>query len=87
MANGVAEIHSSSTIDQWRYVEGTSNSVEIRTKGNYVHELENGDWFPVWTWLQEKKDAWTKTSPSLFQHTTEDTEQVFIVVSEEQYID
>ena len=41
--NRVAEIHDSSTIDQWRLVEGTLNAADIGTRGKSVHELEKSE--------------------------------------------
>ena len=87
VANRVAEILDSSTIDQWRHVEGTLNPADIGTRGKSVHELEKSEWFTGPAWLQEKEDAWPQTSPQLFQQKTEDIEQVFEVVSEEKDID
>ena len=87
VANRVAEILDSSTIDQWRHVEGTVNRADIRTRRKSVLEIEKSEWFTGLAWLREKKDAWPKTSSQLFQQKTEDIEQVFEVVSEEKDID
>ena len=87
VANRVAEILDSSTIDQWRHVEGTLNPADIGTRGKSVHELEKSEWFTGPAWLREKEDACPQTSPQLFQQKTEDIEQVFEVVSEEKDID
>ena len=87
VANRVAEILDSSTIDQWRNVEGTLNPADIGTRGKSVHELEKSEWFTGPAWLREKEVAWPQTSPQLFQQKTEDIEQVFGVVSEETDID
>ena len=43
VANRVAEILDSSTIDQWRHVEGTLNPADIGTRGNPVLELERSE--------------------------------------------
>ena len=75
VANRVAEIHDSSTIDQWRHVEGTLDP------GKSVLELERSEWF-TWPWpegFREKEDAWSQTSPQLFQQKADDLEQVFEV--------
>ena len=40
IANRVAEILESSTIDQWQHVEGTLNPADIGTRGKTVQELE-----------------------------------------------
>ena len=45
VANRVAEILDSSTIDQWRLVEGTLNPADIGTRGKSVLELEKSEWF------------------------------------------
>ena len=87
VANRVAEIIDSSTLDQWRHVEGTLNPADIRTRGKPVHELEKSEWFRGPESLREKEDAWSQTSPQLFHQKTEGIEQVFEVVSEETDID
>ena len=87
VANRVAETLDSSTIDQWRHVEGTLNAADIGTRGKSVLELEKSEWFTGPAWLREKEDTWPQTSPQLFQQKTDDMEQVFEVVSEEKYIE
>ena len=87
VANTVAEILDSSTIDQWRHVEGTLNPADIGTRGKSVLELEKSEWFTGPAWLRQKEDDWPQTSRQLFQQKTEDIEQVFEVVSEEKDID
>ena len=67
VANRVAEILDSSTIDQWRHVEGTINPADIGTRRKSVLELEKSKWFTGSVWLREKEDAWPQTSPQLFQ--------------------
>ena len=54
VANRVAEILDSSTIDQWRPVDGTLNLADIGTRGKSVLELEKGEWYTWPTWLREK---------------------------------
>ena len=83
VANRVAEILDSSTIDQWRHVEGPLNHEDIGTRGKSVSELERSEWFTGPALLREKEDAWPQTSPQLFQQKTEDKEQAVDVVSEE----
>ena len=61
--NRVAEILDSSTIDQWRHVEGTLNPADIGTRGKPVHDLEKNEWFIGPAWLQKKEDACPQTSP------------------------
>ena len=58
VANRVAEVRESSTIDQWRHVEGSLNPADIGTRGKSVHELEKSEWFTGPAWLREKEDAW-----------------------------
>ena len=70
VANRVAEILDSSTIDQWRHVEGTLNPADIGTRGKSVLELEKNEWFTGPAWHREKEDAWPQTSPQLFQQKT-----------------
>ena len=57
VANRVAEILDSSTIDQWRHVEGTLNPANIGTRGKSVQEREKSEWFQGPAWLREKEDA------------------------------
>ena len=87
VANTVAEILDSSTIDQWRNVEGTLNHADIGTRRKSVQEQEMSEWFTRPTWLRFKEDAWSQTSPQMFQQKTEDIEQVLEVLSEEKDID
>ena len=87
VANRVAEILDSSTIDLGRHVEGTLNPANIGTRGKSVNELGKSEWFTGPAWPREKEDAWPRTSPQLFQQKTEDIEQVFGVMSEETDID
>ena len=86
-ANRVAEILDSSSIDQWRHVEGTLNPADIGTRRKSVLELEKNEWFTGPAWLREKEDAWPQTSPQLFQQKTDDMEQVYEVVSEDKNIE
>ena len=87
VANRVAEMLDSSTIDQWILVEGTLNPADIATRGYSVRELEESEWFTGPAWLREMEDAWPQTTPQLFQQKLDDFEQVFEVVSEEKDID
>ena len=87
VTNRFAEILDSSTIDQWRHVEGILNPADIGTRGKTVRELEESEWFTGPAWLREKEDACPQTSPQLFQQKTEDIEQVFEVVSDEKDIE
>ena len=73
----VAEIFFNSNIDPWRHVDGTLNPADIGTRGNFVRELEENEWFKGPAWLRDKEDAWPQASPKLFQQKTEDIEQVF----------
>ena len=57
VAHRVAEIFDSSTIDQWRHVEGTLKTADIGTRGKSVLELEKSEWFTGPAWLREKEDA------------------------------
>ena len=84
VAKRVAEILDSSTIDQWRHVEGTLNPTDNGTREKSVHDLEINQWFTGPAWLREKEDAWPQTSSQLFQQKAEDIEQISEVLPEER---
>ena len=66
VANRVAEILVSSSVDQWRHVEGALNPDDIGTRGKSVHQLEESEWLTGPAWLRESEDAWLQTSRQLF---------------------
>ena len=44
VANRVAEILDSSTVDQWRHIVGADNPADLGTRGLSINELMQSDW-------------------------------------------
>ena len=65
VANRVAEILESSTIDQWRDVERKLNPADIGTRGMTVEALKESEWLTGPAWLSETEDDWPRSHEKL----------------------
>ena len=53
VANRVAEIMDSSTVDQWNHVPGDWNRADIGTRGVTITQFQESDWLTRPAWLLE----------------------------------
>ena len=51
VANRVAEVLDSSTVDQWRHIAGDDNPADLGTRGLSINELMQSDWINGPDWL------------------------------------
>ena len=70
VANKVAEILESSTINQWRHVGGKLNPADIGTRGMTVEDLKESEWLSGPAWLTKTEDACPK-APGLLQFSVQ----------------
>ena len=53
VANRVAEILATTTVDEWHHIQGTKNASDIGTRGISFEELSNSDWIESPEWLKK----------------------------------
>jgi hypothetical protein len=58
VANRVAEILESSTVDQWRHVPGELNPADCGTRGFSPTELLESEWLNGPAWLRKPAEEW-----------------------------
>ena len=56
VANRVAEILDSSTVDQWRHIAGADNPADLGTRRFSINELMQSDWINGPDWLKSEID-------------------------------
>ena len=71
VANRVAEILETSTIDEWKHVQGTVNPADFGTPGMPIKDLEESEWITGPAWLCDKTDAWPEQPPVFDLHNND----------------
>ena len=66
--NRVAEILETSTIDEWKHVQGTVNPADTGTRGMKSKDLDESECITGLAWLRDKTDAWPEQSPVFDLH-------------------
>ena len=56
VANRVAEILDSSTVDHWRHIAGADNPDDLGTRGLSINELMQSDWINGPDWLKNENN-------------------------------
>ena len=51
VANRAAEIHDTSTVDEWHHVEGAKNPADLGTRGLSFDDIANSNWIKGPDWL------------------------------------
>ena len=74
VANRVAEILDSSTVDQWRHLAGAENPAGLGTRGHSINELIQSDRINGSDWL---KNEINETENSEHKEVVSDREEVF----------
>ena len=62
IANRVAEILDTTTIDQWRNVPGVTNPADLGTRGLKANEILQSVWLKGPNWLYHDKNEWPLTT-------------------------
>ena len=71
VGNRVAEILEGSTIDEWKFVNGTLNPADIGTRGMTVKDLNESEWITGPAWLKHDNSCWPE-QPSYFESTCDE---------------
>ena len=77
VANRIAEIMDSSTVNQWNHVPGDRNPAGIGTRGVTITQLQESHWLTGPAWLLETKE-WPIQPETLSR-----TEETFDTISDE----
>lgn len=67
VANRVAEILESTSVDQWRHVPGEQNPADYGTRGLTVSLLKESTWLTGPAWLLDEEKIGLKQCPSLMK--------------------
>ena len=81
VANRVAEIPDSSTVDQWRHIAGADNPADLGTRRLSINELMQSDWINGTDWLKREMN---KTENWEQEEVVPDREEVFTSISNEK---
>ena len=68
VVNRVAEILKTSTIAEWKHVQGTTKTADIGTLGLQIKDLEECEWIIGPAWLRDKTHAWPAQPPVFDLH-------------------
>ena len=74
VANRVAEILESTSVDQWRHVPGEQNPADYGTRGLTVSSLKESTWLTGPAWLLDEENKWPQTMPLADEATSEETQ-------------
>ena len=74
VANRVAEILESTSVDQWRHVPGEQNPADYGTRGLTVSSLKESTWLTGPAWLLDEENNWPQTMPLADEAISEETQ-------------
>ena len=74
VANRVAEILESTSVDQWRYLPGEQNPADYGTRGLSVSLLKESVWLTGPVWLLDDETNWPQLMPVTYDMVPEETQ-------------